>query len=404
MGTDPTTTATAVVQLARDGHFADIESLFAPPLRAVASADAVRVAWVAELTKNGPVVSVGEAADTGPAHASVPVRCERGEFMVIMSVADGRLTGLRLAPPTVPWTPPPYADENAFTEQDVTVSGAAGTMSVPNGRGPWPGVVLLSGGGHFDRDETSGLNKPLKDLAWGLASRGIAVVRFDKPTSAATMSDEYMPAAVAAVHLLQQRCSRVFVAGHSMGGKVAPMIAAAEPAVAGLVIMAGDTQPMYEAAVRVVTYLAEVSPELVGPDMLAMITRQAALAADPDLSPDTPATELPFGFPATYWLELRDYDQVATAAALDRPMLILQGGRDYQVTVEDDLAGWRAGLGHRPDVTIRVHDADNHLFFPGAGPSTPDEYAPAQHVDAAVVAGIADWLAQSDIQRVDPEP
>jgi hypothetical protein len=74
-------------------------------------------------------------------------------------------------------------------------------------------------------------------------------------------------------------------------------------------------------------------------------------------------------------------------------MLILQGGRDYQVTVEDDLSRWKAGLAHRPEVTIRVYEADNHLFFPGTGPSTPAEYEPAQHVDPAVIADIAEWLA-----------
>ncbi|WP_207755864.1 hypothetical protein [Nonomuraea cypriaca] len=75
-------------------------------------------------------------------------------------------------------------------------------------------------------------------------------------------------------------------------------------------------------------------------------------------------------------------------------MLILQGGRDYQVTVADDLAGRRTGLAHRPDVTIRVYDADDHLFFPGSGPSTPADYEAPQHVDAAGVADIADWLAR----------
>ena len=73
-------------------------------------------------------------------------------------------------------------------------------------------------------------------------------------------------------------------------------------------------------------------------------------------------------------------------------MLILQGGRDYQVTVDDDLARWRAALADRPEVTIRVHDADNHLFFTGSGPSRPAEYERAQHVDPAVVTDIADWL------------
>jgi uncharacterized protein len=73
-------------------------------------------------------------------------------------------------------------------------------------------------------------------------------------------------------------------------------------------------------------------------------------------------------------------------------MLIVQGGRDYQATVADDLSRWRAALAGRPDVT-RVYPADDHLFFRGSGPSTPAEYEPAQHVDPAVIADVAGWLA-----------
>ncbi|MFL6141169.1 MAG: hypothetical protein ACJ72N_04750 [Labedaea sp.] len=74
-------------------------------------------------------------------------------------------------------------------------------------------------------------------------------------------------------------------------------------------------------------------------------------------------------------------------------MLILQGGRDYQVTVADDLARWQAELAHRPDVAIRVYDADDHMFFAGSGPSTPVDHESPQHLDPAVVVDIADWLA-----------
>ncbi|MFF2009453.1 alpha/beta hydrolase family protein [Streptomyces sp. NPDC058195] len=130
------------------------------------------------------------------------------------------------------------------------------------------------------------------------------------------------------------------------------------------------------------------------------ITRQAQTVDSPDLSPSTPTDELPLGLPAPYWLDLRGYDPVAAAAELGKPILILQGGRDYQVTVTEDLAGWEAGLAHLPHVTIRVYDADNHLFFPGAGPSTPDEYEPAQHMNPAVVADIADWLTAPRHGRV----
>lgn len=286
------------------------------------------------------------------------------------------------------WEPPDYAVPESFVEHEVTVGAVGGTLTLPVASGPRPGVVLLPGGGPMDRDGTSGPNKPLKDLAWGLASRGVAVVRFDKRSGAATMAEEYVPDSVAAVRLLATESDRVFLVGHSMGGKVAPRVAASEPSVAGLVILAGDTQPMHEAAVRVARHLRSIGA--VPAELVDTITRQAAAVSR--LTPSAPAEDLLFGFPASYWLDLRDYDPVATAAAVDRPILILQGGRDYQVTVADDLARWRAGLADRDDVAIRVHEAADHLFFPGTQPSAPAQYAERQHVDAAVIDDIASWL------------
>jgi uncharacterized protein len=82
------------------------------------------------------------------------------------------------------------------------------------------------------------------------------------------------------------------------------------------------------------------------------------------------------------------------AATLPVPMLFLQGERDYQVTVEDDLAGWRTALAGRPRITIRTYPADDHMFFPGKGPSMPADYTRPHHVNPEVVADIADWVAR----------
>jgi hypothetical protein len=412
MAASPAVIAATVVGLARDGRFTEIADLFAPRLRAAVSAETLQVTWTSELSSNGPVAAVGQPVTTpgepGLTRVSVPVTCEHGHLTVVMSVDDaGLLNGLRLASAaTTSWTPPPYADPSGFLELEVVLG--SGPLAVPGTLtlsgttpGPHPGVVLLGGGGPFDRDETSGPNKPLKDLAWGLACRGVAVLRFDKVTHVHsqvmsapgfTMSEEYVPHAVAAVRMLREQpavdAGRVFVLGHSMGGKVAPRVATAEPSVAGLVILAGDTQPMHRAAVRVARYLASVDPAAMSGEAVATLERQAERVDNLGSS----TGDLPFGFPASYWRDLRDYDPVPLAAALPGPILVLQGGRDYQVTVEDDLARWRAGLAHRPDVTIRVHEADNHLFFPGEGPSTPAEYLLPQHVDPAVVTDVADWL------------
>jgi uncharacterized protein len=422
MATAPTTTGLTVLDLAQAGRFAEIHELFAPPLRAMVPPEALQAAWAAEISRRGPVTSVGtpvsEPVAPGVVVVRIPVTFERGELTLVVSVTDdGWLAGLQLAPasaagPAGPWEPPPYADQGKFDEQDVTVGSGPlavpATLSVPRQGGPLPAVVLLSGSGPHDRDETIGPNKPLKDLAWGLASRGVAVVRFEKVTYAHgkevvqdrgfTVSDEYLPQAVAAIHLLQEHpavdAGRVFVAGHSLGGTVAPRVAAAEPSVAGLVILAGGTQPMPWAAVRQVRYIASLDPATAAASepVIEAMSRQAKTVDSPDLSPSTPDSELPFGVPAPYWLDLRGYDPAAAAAALGKPVLIVQGGRDYQVTIADDLAGWKASLDGRPEVTIRVYDADNHLLVPGSGPSAPAEYETAQHMDPAVVADIADWL------------
>lgn len=399
---DPAKVAAAVVEMARDGRFTDVEALFAPPLRAAVSAGTLRAAWENQVSRSGPVRHIGapvsEPINAGLIRLSVPVTCEHGGLTVIMSVDDaGKLNGLRLAPPTTTsWTPPPYADPTTFTEREVTVGAGPlavpGTMTLP--QQPGPGVVLLTAG-PFDRDVTTGPNKPFRDLAWGLASRGIAVLRFDKVNHVHgevaadpdyTMVDEYVPHAVAAVRLLSEHATQVFVLGHSGGGKAAPRVAAAEASVAGVVMLAADTVPLPRAIIRVANYLAALDPGPAAQAAVEALTQQAARVDDPT------ATDLLFGWSAAYWRDLLDYDQVATAAELDRPILILQGGRDYQVTVADDLAGWRAGLAHRSDVTIRVHDADDHMFFAGHGPSTPVDYEAPHHLDPAVITDIADWL------------
>lgn len=414
--------ALAVVGMARDGRFDAIWEMFAPQLQALVAADAIRAAWTSEVNRRGEVSSVGtpvvEPAGTGVSLVKVPLTFEGGDMTVVLSFDDrGALTGLQLAPasaaaPTEPWIAPSYVDIKAFEERDVTLGSgplaAEGTLTLPLGQGQYPAVVLLAGSGPSDRDATIKRNKPLKDLASGLATRGIATLRFDKVTHAHrdqvanrpdfTVNDEYVHDAVAAIRLLAEDpaidASRIFLLGHSLGGTIAPRVATADPKVAGLVILAGGAQPQQWAIVRQVAYLASLQPQnaTAAAPTIDALTRQARMVDSPDLSPTTPAAELPFGVPAPYWLDMRAYDPVAAAVALGKPMLILQGARDYQVTVDDDLAVWRAGLQDCANVTIRVYEKDNHLFFVGSGPSTPAEYEPAQHVDPEVVGDIANWV------------
>jgi dienelactone hydrolase len=345
----------------------------------------------------------------------VLVRCEFAKMALDARVVfnrDNQITGLNFVPPPVPYTAPAYVRKDAFRETEVTVGSGdwalPGTLTLPLGDGPFPAVVLVHGSGPHDRDETLGPNKPFRDLAWGLASRGVAVLRYEKRTrhhsakltsskEPLTIKEEVLDDALAAAALLRKtrpvNPDKVFVLGHSLGAMFAPRLGALDPGLAGLVCLAGSTRPLEDVIVEQLDYILSLDggPPEEQKKELEKIKKQVARLKDPKLDRDVPASELPFGVSAAYWLSLRGYRPAEVAAGLKRPMLILQGGRDYQVTMED-FKGWQQALASRKDVTLKAYPDLNHLFMEGKGKARPAEYQKAGHVAAAVVEDVAGWV------------
>ena len=331
--------------------------------------------------------------------------------------ASGEIAGLLFQPAqsATPYVPPAYVKTDAFREQDVTVGSGEwalpGTLALPVGNGPFPAVVLVHGSGPHDRDETVGPNRPFRDLAWGLASRGIAVLRYEKRTKAhsvkftaemvakLTVKEETIDDALSAVSLLRETKgidpARIYVLGHSLGAMVLPRIASADPRIAGLIVMAGPTRPLEDVILDQVNYINGLDGTVSDTEKASMdsLKVQAARAKDPALSSATPAESLPLGLPAAYWIDLRGYEPAEAAKALKQPMLVLQGGRDYQVT-STDFEGWRAALGSRPDVVLKLYPNLNHLFAEGDGMGTPAEYGREGHVAEPVITDIAGWIVK----------
>jgi len=268
--------------------------------------------------------------------------------------------------------------------------------------------VLVHGSGPHDRDETIGPNKPFRDLAWGLASRGVAVLRYDKRTQVhaaklvaiqdkVTVNEETVEDAVAAVSLLRTTrkidAKSIFVLGHSLGGMMIPRIAKHDPEIAGFIFMAGAARPMEDVILEQMSYIFSRDGSISDQEkaMLEDMKGRVAKVKAPGLSPETPSLLLPYGVPASYWLDLRGYDAPKEATSLKQPMLFLQGGRDYQVTMED-FGRWKAALSLRDDVLFRTYPALNHLFIAGEGKSTPQEYERPGHVANEVIGDIADWI------------
>jgi dienelactone hydrolase len=335
--------------------------------------------------------------------------------------AKGKIAGLQFVPyyPPANYEPPPYADPKVFEELEVTVGSGEwklpGTLTLPKGPGPFPGLVLVHGSGPNDRNEALGPNRPFQDLAWGLATRGIAVLRYDKRTkvyaeryksdpklrASLTVWQETIDDALEAARTLSRNPKvaprDVFILGHSLGGMLIPRIALAgrDLDLAGFIILAGLTRPVEDTIVQQMTYLAGLNGP-PGEEAEKQLEKYRAEAAEiKALKPsDAGSMKLYFNAAAAYWLDLRSYDPPEVAREVKRPMLILQGGRDYQVTTAD-FDNWKRALEGRPSVTFKFYPGANHLFFEGRGIITPNEY---QYVHGSVaepvVREIADWIKQ----------
>lgn len=319
-------------------------------------------------------------------------------------------TGPSAAPAA--YKPPSYDKPDRYSEERVSFGEdpwiAKGILTLPNGVERAPAVVLVHGSGPHDEDETIGVNKPFRDLATGLSSNGIAVLRYQKRTHAyqlrlaaegrISVREEVVDDALAALKFVRAHPrvdpARVFVVGHSLGATLGPQIAHEDGKVAGAVLLAGTARDLTDVLLDQLGYIAslplpnQAQNQKMYDETLAtlMKVRNGELGDD--------ATVL--NVPVTYWKELSTAAErsLEVARGLSCRLLIVNGGRDYQVTKKDyDL--YRRELAARSNVSFKWFKNCNHLFFAGESMSTPQEYEKAGHVDEAVIKYLVKWIAKS---------
>jgi dienelactone hydrolase len=334
---------------------------------------------------------------------------ERGQLEIVLAFDPDGIARFTLSQPSSNWSPPAYADESAFEEREVSLEATdscslGGTLTVPADADRAPGVVLIHGQGPSDRDGTIGPNKPYKDLAWGLASRGVAVLRYDKRTQVCdvdlaeiTIDQAVTEDALAVVDALRETDvvadDDVVVAGHSIGATLSPRIAARDGNLAGVVMLAPLARSAGDAILDQNQYLVERDGTVTDAErgQLDEVNRTVERIR----SLDFPDDEVVFLGGDEYWRSLREYDHLGTAGSLDAPVLLLQGERDYQVTVEDDFAQWQEALGDESNVTFERYPELNHLFMPGTGKPGRREYFEQHNVAEAVVTDVASFVADA---------
>ena len=304
---------------------------------------------------------------------------------------------------------PPYNRPENYTEMNTEVITGdfrlPATFTKPKGDQLFPAVVLVHGSGAHDRDETIGPNKPFADLAAGLSSNGVAVLRYEKRNFLygaeafegleVNLFHEAIEDVLSAVQLLKSLpgidANRIYVLGHSLGAVAAPRIAAKLPDLAGIILMAGNARPLEDLILEQVTYLTAEQKTPETEEFLKKLRQQVSNVKNLNKNPDIEPENLPLNIPASYWLDLGKNNHVEIAGTLNCRILVLQGERDYQVTMED-FRLWNRKFRRAKNVTTKSYPSLNHLFLEGSGKSTPAEYEQRGNIPWYVIKDILDWI------------
>jgi uncharacterized protein len=341
--------------------------------------------------------------------------------------------------PQEPRPPFPYAVEDVRFENSEAGIDLAGTLTLPEGAGPFPGVVLVSGSGPQDRNEALLGHKPFLVLADHLTRSGVAVLRYDDRGIAESGGDfstgtteDFASDALAAVEYLgadaRVNSDAIGIVGHSEGGIIGPMAAGrsdhvgfvvmlAGPGVRGLDILieqgrlinaaAGQASPLTDFNARVQTVLAEVVAGEPDPEA-ASVQMHAAIVEEIDALPEGMRETVRADFPeqaidqaitqmnSPWFRFFLHYDPRPALEQLTVPVLALFGARDLQVPPAQSADEVEAAFerGQNADATVRVLPGLNHLFQE-ARTGLPTEYAQIQQTfspDALVI--LSDWIVE----------
>ncbi len=351
--------------------------------------------------------------------ASLPLTLERGA-----AAAPKR--------PQEPAPPFPYTAEQVTYQNTAAGVTLAGTLTLPRTAAPAPAVILISGSGPEDRDETIFGHKPFLVLADHLTRSGIAVLRVDDrgvggssgKTSEST-SDDFAGDVQAGIAYLKTRKDidpkRVGLIGHSEGGLIAPIVAVRSPDVAFIVLMAGPGLPgeeiLYLQAAAIAKAGGANEAQIAGnrklQEQIFRVVKEeqdpAAVAARlkqlrdeilkgvPEPQKDAAGSMLDAQMKAvtTPWFRyFIGYDPRPVLSKVTCPVLAINGERDLQVPYEPNLDAIDAALkaGGNRQATVMHLPGLNHLFQT-ATTGSPSEYAAIEEtISPSALAAITTWI------------
>jgi len=271
-----------------------------------------------------------------------------------------------------------------------------GEITLPKDGDGLPSVVIVPGSGSLDMDGTVGAQKPYKDLAYKLAKKGVACIRFNKVTfqyaqeaaakTSFTVDDEYFYAINSCVDILRQTAridsGKIFLVGHSLGAQMIPIALQNDSSLAGGIIMAGTTSHILDLLME---QTARQDQRLYN-EYLPYYQKAVNLK-------EVPVGEenyYYFGVYSAYWVSYNNLDRSA-ASRVSCPLLIMQGKLDLQITAEH-FAAYKALLKDKSNVQYKEYARLNHIFSDGSGETVQTAYRRSGEIAAEVIDDIAQFI------------
>ena len=389
---------------------------------AIGSVDDFRAGWDALIADTGPlqsIVNITASEEQGYITVITMVQCQNAKIQMLTASEKSadRLLGFQFTKiedfQTIDLELPPDVKESDLRVGEGTMYPLPGKLTMPASAGKdnlVPGVILVHGSGPCDMNEAAHAYLPFRDIAYGLAEKGVAVLRYDKRSKVFPSSDfstvetEVIEDALAAAELLRQQegidSSRVYIVGHSIGGMLAPRIDLEGGDFAGLVIVSGSPYTLGEVALHQAEQSIEAQKDQMTEENLdiSQTSYEEQKSALESITPDMPEAEARtlsiFGMNGYYLQDIAKHDHLSELKQLAKPTFIMQGETDTQVTMKTDFAAYEKGLAGETWATLKSYPGLNHFYAPGSGDylKVMEEYAEPALFDAGAIVDIASFI------------
>jgi dienelactone hydrolase len=309
------------------------------------------------------------------------------------------------------YTPPLHFDIKKIKEIKLKVGfdslALNACLTIPKTSTKSSLVIIIGESGPTDKDFDYEPNKPYKDLAYMLSQQGFSVLRYDKRSVEYNLSlmsfynlkrrftpeEEYIFDINKIITQMKARSdidtSKIYLLGHGQGGLIASYMAKNSNDIKGVIMIGSHSMNTLANMVEQYNYLKVMTPEKA--PLYNDQTRHAKFALNGKFDENTPRDSMPFMVSPEYWIWMNNFDHVATTKQLNKPVLIINFGRDYQTGIKN-YEIWQKKLKQTKDVSFLFYPKLNHIMMEGENPSEYYEYYKKGNIPDYISKDIADWL------------